>query len=78
MAHPVGADTATKFARTVLRQQLNDRLCDVTVAEGQADGTFLCECGAVTCREFVTLPVARFNDLRAAWGPVLAEGHSPY
>jgi hypothetical protein len=76
MAHPAGADTATRFARTVLREHLNDRLCDVIVAEGQAEGTFLCECGDVTCQEFVTLPVATFNGLRAAWRPVL--GHSPY
>jgi hypothetical protein len=78
MAHPARADTATKFARTVLREGFNDRLCDITVEQGHAEAAFFCECGDVDCQTCVTVPVATFNELRAAWRPVLAEGHSPY
>lgn len=75
MAHPVGADSATTFARTVLREGFNDRLCDITVAQGYAESVFFCECGDPDCQEFVTLQIATFNENRAAWRPVLAEGH---
>ena len=75
MPRPRGADTATKFARTVLRQQLNDSVCDLTVSEGLVEVTLFCECGDLTCQEFLTLPVATFHELRAGWRPVLAEGH---
>jgi hypothetical protein len=78
MAHPVGADSATKFARTVLREGFNDRLCDIIVARGYAEAAFLCECGDPGCQEFVTQRIARFNENRAAWRPVLAEGHRPF
>ena len=75
MAHPAGADTATKFERTVLSEGFNDRLCDSTVAQGHAEAAFFCECGDPDCQKVVTLPIGTFNDKRAAWRPVLAEGH---
>ena len=78
MAHPAGADAATKFARTVLREGFNDRLCDITVTQGHPDAAFFCECGDPDCQKFVTLRIVTFNDTRAAWRPVLAEGHRPF
>ena len=82
MAQHIGADaatdTATKFARTVLREGFNDRLCDITVSQGHAEAAFLCECGDPTCHAFVTLRIATFNETRAAWHAVLAKDHRPF
>ena len=82
VAQHIGADTATdtttKFARTVLREGFNDRLCDITVSQGHEEAAFLCECGDMTCDAVVTLRIATFNETRAAWHAVLAEGHRPF
>ena len=78
MAHPAEADTPTKFARSVLSEGYNDRLCNITVGQGHAEAAFFCECGDPDCQKVVTLRIGTFNDKRAAWRPVLAEGHRPF
>ena len=66
---------ASKLARALQREGINNRLSEITVAQGTPEAEFFCECADVACEEFVTMSLAEFHEARAAGRPVIFEGH---
>jgi hypothetical protein len=72
-----------QLAKHEVLAELNTRVHDAAKRFESTDSQqnlwdFTCECGASECRARVTLTLARYEALRAADQPILADGHEPH
>jgi hypothetical protein len=58
-----------------VRQEVNDRVYEISVVRPTVWADFMCECPDDGCNAYVSLTLREFEELRAAGQPVLA--HRP-
>ena len=47
-----------------LFREVNERIAEITVSQGEAESEFLCECGRTDCTSVVGLSLADYRALR--------------